>query len=159
MASSKSGSKKQSSSQEECGGSRSTTDHEEIRAWVEERGGRPACVKGTDSGDTCLLRIDYPGFAGEDRLEPIEWEEFFEIFDEQELVFLFQEQTKDCQPSRFSKFVSRENAPGEEDSGGGSGRGSKNGGGSKSRQSSSKKSSGGRSSSGRSGNSGSKSSR
>ena len=42
-----------------------TTDHEEIRRWVEERGGTPAVVKGTESGDSALLRIDYPGFSGE----------------------------------------------------------------------------------------------
>ena len=43
-----------------------TTDHDEIREWVEERGGHPAKVKGTE-----LLRIDYPGFSGEDSLTEI----------------------------------------------------------------------------------------
>jgi hypothetical protein len=55
-----------------------TTDHETIRRWVEERGGRPARVKGTAKGDDPgLLRIDYPGFSGEETLEPISWEEWF----------------------------------------------------------------------------------
>ncbi len=153
MASSKSGSKNQSSSQEDCGGSRTTTDHEEIRRWVEERGGHPASVKGTESGESCLLRIDYPGFGGDERLEEMEWEDFFDTFDEQGLVFLFQEQTKDCQPSRFSKFVSGENAPGEESAGGRSGKR----GGSKAKISGGGKS-GGRSG-GKSGNAKSKSSR
>ena len=31
------------------------TDHDEIREWVESRGGRPACVKGT----AALLRVDF----------------------------------------------------------------------------------------------------
>ena len=39
-----------------------TIDHDEIRQWVEERGGHPAKVKGTE-----ILRIDYPGFSGESR--------------------------------------------------------------------------------------------
>lgn len=84
-----------------------TTDHEAIRSWVEERDGHPAIVKGTEKGGSALLRIDYPGFSGEDRLEEIGWDEFFEIFDENKLAFLHQDQTADGDLSRFSKFVER----------------------------------------------------
>ena len=90
--------------------SKTTTNHEEIRSWVEERGGHPAQVKGTEKGGSALLRIDYPGFSGEDRLEEISWDEFFEIFDENNLAFLYQEKTEDGGLSRFSKFVNRSNA-------------------------------------------------
>ncbi len=89
--------------------SNTTTNHDEIRKWVEERGGRPAIVKGTERGDSALLRIDYPGYSGEDTLEEISWEEFFEIFDENDLAFLHQDETQDGGQSRFSKFVSRSN--------------------------------------------------
>src|SRR4051794_18810789 len=42
-----------------------TTDHDEIQKWVEERNGKPACVKGTGGrGDAGVLRIDYPGYSG-----------------------------------------------------------------------------------------------
>jgi hypothetical protein len=87
--------------------SNTTTNHDEIRKWVEERGGRPAVVKGTERGDSALLRIDYPGYSGEDTLEAIEWDEFFEIFDDNKLAFLYQDQTEDGGQSRFSKFVNR----------------------------------------------------
>ena len=61
---------------------KTTTDHNEIRRWVEERGGFPASVKGTgDGNDPGLLRIDYPGFSGEEKLQKISWEEFFAKFD------------------------------------------------------------------------------
>ena len=80
-----------------------TTDQEEIRQWVEERGGHPARVKGTD-----VLRIDYPGFSGEDRLEEITWETFFKAFEENNLAFLYQDETKDGKQSRFSKLVDRD---------------------------------------------------
>jgi len=83
--------------------SKTTTDHDEIRSWVEERGGHPARVEGTN-----LLRIDYPGFSGEQRLEEISWDELFRIFDENKLAFLYQEETKDGGESRFSKFVENE---------------------------------------------------
>jgi hypothetical protein len=87
--------------------SNTTTNHDEIKKWVEERGGKPAIVKGTEKGDSALLRIDYPGYSGEDTLEAIEWDEFFQIFDENKLAFLYQEKTQDGGKSRFSKFVSR----------------------------------------------------
>lgn len=85
-----------------------TTDHEEIRRWVEARGGHPAQVKGTERGGSALLRIDYPGFSGADKLEPVEWDKFFEIFDENNLAFLYQEKTADGGESRFSKFIDRD---------------------------------------------------
>ena len=88
-----------------------TTDHDEIREWVEERGGHPARVKGTERGESVgLLRIDYPGFSGEQRLEEITWDEFFEAFEENNLAFLYQDETKDGKQSRFSKLVDREKA-------------------------------------------------
>ncbi len=86
-----------------------TTDHDEIRQWVEGRDGRPARVKGTESKNSAgLLRIDYPGFSGEDTLEEITWEEFFEAFDKNGLAFLYQDETKDGKTSRFSKLVDRD---------------------------------------------------
>ena len=52
--------------------SKITTDHDTIRQWVEERGGSPARVKGTGTeGDPGLLRIDFPGYSGEESLEVI----------------------------------------------------------------------------------------
>ena len=85
-----------------------TTDHKEIRQWVEERGGHPATVKQTASqDDPGLLRIDFPGYSGEEELEPISWDDFFEKFEEKKLAFLHQDQTDDGQTSRFNKLVER----------------------------------------------------
>ena len=92
-----------------AGESKVTTNHGEIQRWVEKRGGSPARVKGTESRtDAGLLRIDYPGFSGEETLETITWEEFFNAFDEHNLAFLYQEKTKDGKVSRFSKFIDKE---------------------------------------------------
>src|SRR5204862_3911787 len=92
-----------------AGESQKTTNHDEIRKWVEERKGRPAAVKATErKGDPGLLRIDFPGYSGEDSLEPISWEEFFKKFDENTLAFLYQEETRDGKPSRFFKFIKHE---------------------------------------------------
>jgi hypothetical protein len=85
---------------------KTTTDHDEIRSWVEERGGRPAAVRETGgNGDAGILRID---FGDQDEgLDEISWDEFFETFDENNLAFLHQDTTEDGSQSRFNKFVSR----------------------------------------------------
>ncbi|MBI4492107.1 MAG: hypothetical protein HY690_04880, partial [Chloroflexi bacterium] len=89
------------------GESKLTTDHEEIRRWAEERGGRPAHVGGTGTDeDPGLLRIEFPGYGTErERLEPISWEAFFRKFDEKGLVFSFQERTREGEISRYWKLV------------------------------------------------------
>ena len=88
--------------------SKTTTDHNVIRNWAEEREGAPATVAATAEGDEAgILRIDFPGYSGEQSLEPISWEQFFEKFDESELAFVYQEETADDGSSRFCKFVAR----------------------------------------------------
>lgn len=84
---------------------KTTIDHVTIRGWVEQRGGRPAHVAGTGSGnDPGLLRIEYPGFGAEDKLEEISWDEWFKAFDEHNLAFLYEDEPE----SRFSKLVYRD---------------------------------------------------
>ena len=91
--------------------SQTTTDHNKIQKWVDERGGHPARVKGTESKNSPgLLRIDYPGFSGEESLEPISWEEFFDGFEKNGLAFLYQDKTADGKISRFSKLIDRGSA-------------------------------------------------
>lgn len=86
-----------------------TTDHETIRKWAEERGGKPAAVKNTHKGDeTGIIRIDFPGYSGGESLEPISWEEFFETFEDSQLALVFQEETESGQKSNFNKLVMRE---------------------------------------------------
>ena len=85
-----------------------TTDHDEIRRWVEEHDGTPASVRGTERGDEAgVLRIDFPGGAGTDELEHISWEEWFEKFEAENLAFLYQERKASGEDSTFFKLVSR----------------------------------------------------
>lgn len=46
-----------------------TTDHDEIRRWIEDRKGTPSRVR--DSGDGGILRIDFGD--PEEALESIDW--------------------------------------------------------------------------------------
>ena len=86
--------------------SKTTIEHDEIRRWVSERGGYPARVKGTNEkgGE---LRIDYPGYSGEETLQTITWTEFFKGFEKNQLAFVYEDETKSGEQSRFSKLVSR----------------------------------------------------
>lgn len=89
------------------GTSKRTTDHDTIRRWAEERGGRPATVRGSSSGDEAgILRIDFPGYGGS-RLQEITWDEFFRKFDEKDLEFLYQDMTREGGQSNFFKLISR----------------------------------------------------
>jgi hypothetical protein len=86
------------------------TDHDEIRRWAEERNAKPAHVLGTGGDeDVGMLRLDFPGYSGEGKLEEITWDDFFNKFEEQELALIVQEQTAEGEPSNFNKLVSRHN--------------------------------------------------
>lgn len=89
--------------------SKHTTDHDTIRKWAEQRGGRPSRVKNTghdrsDSGG--VLRFDFG--EDDDVLEDMSWEDFFRVFDERKLALIYQEKTASGELSRFGKFVSRD---------------------------------------------------
>ncbi len=86
-----------------------TTDHQEIRRWVEARNGHPAVVKSTQGGNSAsagLLRIDFD--QPEQSLGEVSWDEFFETFDSNQLAFLYQDKTASGRKSRFNKFVNRD---------------------------------------------------
>ena len=88
---------------------RTTTDHDEIRQWVEQHDGSPAVVRGTGSKNSLgVLRFDFPGGAGEDKLEHIDWEEWFDTVDSNNLALLYQEQKSSGEDSTFAKLVRRD---------------------------------------------------
>lgn len=59
-----------------------------------------------------MIRLDFPGYSGADSLEPIEWDEWFDKFEERGLALLVQDKTARGQRSNFNKLVSRETASG-----------------------------------------------
>jgi hypothetical protein len=90
-----------------------TTDHDEIRAWAEARGGRPAVVRSTHGkGGTGIIRLEFPGApnAKDQNLEEISWEEFFDKFDEAKLALLYEEERPGGERSNFNKLIGRETA-------------------------------------------------
>lgn len=88
---------------------KTTTDHDEIRKWVEARKGHPSVVKNTEGRDgEGILRIEFN--TKQEKLEEVSWDEFFETFEDRELAFLHQDKTADGSTSRFFKFVHRKDA-------------------------------------------------
>lgn len=88
-------------------------DHDEIRRWVEERGGRPSRVAATGpggadakAGSAGILRIDFG--EPETSLEEISWNEFFDTFEKHKLALLCEDDMSGGKKSRFSKFVTRD---------------------------------------------------
>ncbi len=81
-----------------------TTDHDEIQEWAEARKARPAQVKSTETGEdeVGIIRLD---FVGSESLEDIEWEAWFEKFDESGLALIYQEHTAEGQLSNFNKLI------------------------------------------------------
>lgn len=65
-------------------------------------------MRGTADGDEAgVLRIDFPGGAGEDELEHISWDEWFDKFEQNDLAFLYQDEKAGGEDSTFFKLVSR----------------------------------------------------
>jgi hypothetical protein len=91
--------------------SRVLTDHDEIRRWAEERDAQPACVRGTGSEeDVGMIRLDFPGYGGETSLEPVEWNEWLQKFDDNNLALLVEVETAGGEQSNFNKIIGRETA-------------------------------------------------
>jgi hypothetical protein len=88
---------------------KTTTDHEAIRAWVEDRGGWPAEAEAT-AGEGGVLRVDFPGWSGDGTPRRIPWEDWFRRFDESSLAFVYEEVTQDGERSSFNRLVALETA-------------------------------------------------
>ena len=67
-----------------------TTEHKEVRTWAEEREGGPAIVR-TGKGKGGILRFDFG--EKDEKLEEIAWEEFFKVFEDDELALLPRDET------------------------------------------------------------------
>jgi hypothetical protein len=68
------------------------------------RPSRPAWPGRRNEGG--ILRIDFR--EPDEGLEEIDWETFFEVFEDRKLAFLYQDETADGGTSRFNRFVSRD---------------------------------------------------
>lgn len=87
-----------------------TTDHEEIRDWVERRGGRPATARASGGDGAGVLSIVFSGVAGAARpggVDVISWDEWFERFDEAGLAFSYEKQRDDGSDGVSCRIIRR----------------------------------------------------
>ena len=82
-----------------------TTDRKTIRSWTEDRNGKPAMVSDTKDGEQGLIKLK---FSDNDDLEEIDWDTFFDNFEDSKLALIYQEKTADGDTSTFNKLISRD---------------------------------------------------
>ncbi|WP_323072488.1 hypothetical protein IHE33_07590 [Mycetohabitans endofungorum] len=84
-----------------------TTDHDTIRKWTQQHGGKPAAVESThQDGDVGIVRIMFSDAPHSEHqaLVEISWDEFFDEFEKRSLALLYEPD------SLFSKLVGRDTA-------------------------------------------------
>lgn len=80
----------------------STQAREAIIQWTERRSGHAARVTGRHpyattpfEAEVGALRLAFPGYASEEAVEPISWDDFFNEFERDGLYFVYRETDDD----------------------------------------------------------------
>jgi hypothetical protein len=85
-----------------------TTDHDEIRRWVESVGGRPVQVRlAASSGPVGVPALDVPGRRTSGGAEPVTWDDWFAEFDRAGLALLYEPAPAPSAASPYGKLVPR----------------------------------------------------
>lgn len=95
--------------------SRTTQDHDEIRRWAEARHAIPCEVASTrQDGEAGILRLCFPKSRNRNdaALHEIDWNQFFEKFDQNGLSMVYQEKTAGGARSNFNKLIHAESEAG-----------------------------------------------
>lgn len=88
---------------------KSTRDHNEIKNWVEKHEGVPEVIDDLEAGsDDAGLRINFPTTEDDAFLDTathgVEWKDWFDIFDDQGLIFVYSEDEYSNSPSLSYHF-------------------------------------------------------
>jgi hypothetical protein len=82
-----------------------TRSHEVIRDWAEARGAVPVSISGDDHSHQPELRRIRAG-VDDEALARIAWDEWFQAFEEDELVFVFRSTSTNGRHSNFFRLDS-----------------------------------------------------
>jgi len=86
-----------------------TANHAIIKKWVEQRGGYPVKIESGKAihDESGIVQITFTGKKNTGKMHEITWKEFFTLFDQAHLAFLYQEKTPEGSLSHYFKIVSR----------------------------------------------------
>ena len=85
-----------------------TTDHDEIRHWVESIGGRPVQVRlASSTGPVGVPAIDVPGRTTAGSVESVSWDDWFVEFDRAGLALLYDQTSAPDDPRPYTKLIQR----------------------------------------------------
>jgi hypothetical protein len=83
-----------------------TTDRKVIEKWIKSRNGWPAIKRQiTSNGVEVILSIVFPDSEAVDIIRMLSWDEFFEKFNQQKLVFVYEENGYKINSSHSYAFV------------------------------------------------------
>lgn len=95
-----------------------TTNHSEIKKWIEEHYGTPEIIDEKVAGaDNIGIRVNLPGKEDERFLSDkhinhsINWEKFFDIFEKQNLAFEYTNDENMIDTSMNYRFIPRDTIP------------------------------------------------
>lgn len=85
-----------------------TTDHDEIRHWVESVGGRPVQVRlAASTGPVGVPALDVPGRRTGGDVENITWDDWFDEFERAGLALLYEPASVPSAAAPYGKLVPR----------------------------------------------------
>ncbi len=91
---------------------RTTRDHSEIQSWAQKHGGQPMIIDHPNArGDKVGIRIDFPGESHEvlmSETRPISWPEFFQIFEDQQLLLSYEDEPTGTDPTEWYHYEKRQ---------------------------------------------------
>jgi hypothetical protein len=92
-----------------------TGDHNEIKGWAENLGGKPTIIDHPLArADKIGIRIDFPGESHEilmSETRPATWDEFFQVFEDQGLLLSYEDVPKSTDPTEWYRFEKRDAPP------------------------------------------------
>jgi hypothetical protein len=92
---------------DETSDARIMVDHDEIRRWVEDHGGRPVRARPAGTVADGVPQIDFLRGRGDRSLEPVDWQEWFRMFDDFGLALLLRDGDDERGDRALVEFVRR----------------------------------------------------
>lgn len=93
-----------------------TTDHTTIKEWAKLHKGQPEVIPNSETETGAIgIRIDFPGklddmyLTGDHQPKHISWDEFFRIFDDENLAMEYEDKETIVDPSSAYRFINRDN--------------------------------------------------